>query len=388
MIRQNKINYFIWSIILILLSLAIYLSFIGGYGSDEDTLPMIYVFESKLFTGKFVSSRFTGNPVAEIGIGFLSYFFGSIVTNITTFFLFVLGLIIFYFCLSNNKNINLFLLLCFSSPVLYFDNLEPVDYSWAFFFYAFGLFFFKKKLVELSILFFALSIGVRINFFLFIIFTIFFFDIKNLEFTIKRRVSIIFCTFFIGSLFYLPVWYDSKFQLYWLTAGRPIDEGLLGLVSRFLYKSFYAFGGISVIIILYGFVKKNLLSDNNIYFILSLVLSNLLLFFWIPAELSYLQPAIIFIYYIVIKYFDFKIIIILICVNFMSWIINPQFLNIKYMSDDICEPKHAIDAEFKFTIQEGYFNKFLASRDLINCWAQGDSERSQRIRSGLPLRSK
>ena len=56
----------------------------------------------------------------------------------------------------------------------FFDNLEPVDYSWAFFFYAFGLFFFKKKLVELSILFFALSIGVRINFFLFIIFTIFF----------------------------------------------------------------------------------------------------------------------------------------------------------------------------------------------------------------------
>ena len=135
---------------------------------------------------------------------------------------------------------------------------------------------------------------------------------------------------------------------------------LLGLVSRFLYKSFYAFGGISVIIILYGFVKKkNLLSDNNIYFILSLVLSNLLLFFfWIPAELSYLQPAIIFIYYIVIKYFDFKIIIILICVNFMSWIINPQFLNIKYMSDDICEPKHAIDAEFKFTIQEAILINF------------------------------
>ena len=47
-----------------------YLQF--GYGSDEDTLPMIYVFESKLNTGTFVSSRFTGNPVAEIGIGFLA----------------------------------------------------------------------------------------------------------------------------------------------------------------------------------------------------------------------------------------------------------------------------------------------------------------------------
>ena len=109
-----------------------------------------------------------------------------------------------------------------------------------------------------------------------------------------------------------------------------------GLVSGF-YTNLYAFGGISVIIILYGLLKKNLLSDNNIYFILSLVLSNLLLFFWIL--LTCLKQRIIFIYYIVIKYFDFKIIIILTCVNFMSWIINPQFLNIKYMSD-ICEPKH------------------------------------------------
>ena len=38
---------------------------------------MIYVFESRLTDGTFVTSRFTGNPVAEIGIGFLSHFFGS-----------------------------------------------------------------------------------------------------------------------------------------------------------------------------------------------------------------------------------------------------------------------------------------------------------------------
>ena len=47
----------------------------------------------------------------------------------------------------------------------------------------------------------------------------------------------------------------------------------------------------------------------------------------------------------------------------MSWIINPQFLNIKYLSDDICDPKHAIDAEFKFTIQKGYFNNFLTTEN-------------------------
>ena len=79
--ENNLINIFI----LFILFLGFYLCFIGGYGSDEDTLPMIYVFEAKIADGRFVSSRFTGNPVAELGIGFLSYFFGSFITNLITF---------------------------------------------------------------------------------------------------------------------------------------------------------------------------------------------------------------------------------------------------------------------------------------------------------------
>ena len=65
---------------------------IGGYGSDEDTLPMIYVFESRLIDGTFVTSRFTGNPVAEIGIGFLSHYFGSKIVNLVTFSFFLASL--------------------------------------------------------------------------------------------------------------------------------------------------------------------------------------------------------------------------------------------------------------------------------------------------------
>ena len=64
--------------------LGFYLCFIGGYGSDEDTLPMIHVFDAKLHGGRFVSSRYTGNPLAELGIGFLSYFFGSFAANLAT----------------------------------------------------------------------------------------------------------------------------------------------------------------------------------------------------------------------------------------------------------------------------------------------------------------
>ena len=133
-------------LISLLLALAIYLSFIGGYGADEDTLPMIYVFESKLASGNFVTSRFTGNPVAEIGIGFLAYFFGSWAANLTTFTFLIFGLLLFYYSFEkkNKKELILFLLICLSSPVLFFDNLEPVDYSWAFFFLCIRIIFIKK----------------------------------------------------------------------------------------------------------------------------------------------------------------------------------------------------------------------------------------------------
>ena len=93
LVVQNQINLLILGILIIF---AYYLCFIGGYGSDEDTLPMIYVFEARLFEGRFVSSRFTSYPVPEIGIGFLSYYFGSWAANSMTFVLHIAGLCLIF----------------------------------------------------------------------------------------------------------------------------------------------------------------------------------------------------------------------------------------------------------------------------------------------------
>ena len=123
-----------------------YLCFIGGYGSDEDTLPMIGAFEARLADGTFVSSRFTSYPIPEIGIGFLSHFFGSFAANSVTFFFNILGLFFIYFTFQEKlsfQRLNLFLILSLTSPILFFENLEPMDYSWAFLFFSLGCFFFS-----------------------------------------------------------------------------------------------------------------------------------------------------------------------------------------------------------------------------------------------------
>ena len=261
MINQKSLENNVLNFILILIIIfGFYLCSVGGYGSDEDTLPMIYVFESRLADGSFVTSRFTGNPVAEIGIGFLAYYFGSMVVNIVTFIFFSASLVFIYLSNFEKNNLKLFLVLCLSNQVLFFDNLEPIDYSWALLPFSIGLFLFSKKKFELAILFFGISIGSRINFFLFIIpIVIFFFDnfIRN---NLTEKLIRVFVIFFVGSLFYLPIWYDSSFSLEWLTAARPIEQGFFGLFARFSYKSILAIGYIQLIIILINFfISKNLL---------------------------------------------------------------------------------------------------------------------------------
>ena len=86
---MNKMNILNILIFFFLIFLGFYLSLIGGYGSDEDTLPMIGVFRSFLNSGHFMTSRFTGYPVAEFGIGFLSYYLGSFYANLFTFLFFL-----------------------------------------------------------------------------------------------------------------------------------------------------------------------------------------------------------------------------------------------------------------------------------------------------------
>ena len=85
-IKINKIV--LASVTFILVLLAIYFCKIGGYGSDEDTLPMIGTFETILNSGRYMSSRFTGYPVSEIIIGFFFNLFWKFLYQLNNFFFF------------------------------------------------------------------------------------------------------------------------------------------------------------------------------------------------------------------------------------------------------------------------------------------------------------
>lgn len=377
-----------------IVSFGIYLCFIGGYGSDEDTLALIGAYESMMGGGKVMASRFTPYPVAEIGIGFLSYQFGSVVVNLVTFVFIILSCLFFFLSLSKKSNLEdiyLFLILCLSSPVLFFDNIEPIDYSWAFIFLTLGLFSLKKNYFELAVLFFGISIGARINFVLFVLIIIFFIDnIKSLNF--KRKLILFLCSFFVGGLFYLTIWFQHGFGIEWLTAVTPNNQGLIGLSARFIYKIIVSITIFSFLLIVLNFFiilkKKNLnkFKKFNYKLILFIIISNLILFFFIPAELSYLQPFLVALYFLIFQIFSKKLIIVLILLNLSSWFVDINFLKIKYKSNDFCNNVEAVSAKIKIKIEDGRLFKYINSRDKIKCWVLDNSERSKKILSGKALK--
>ena len=373
----------------ILLIFGIYLSFISGYGSDEDTLALIGAYESMMGGQKLMASRFTPYPVAEIGIGFLSYQFGSWASNLSTFIFSILSYLFFFKAVEKKitlQNITIFVILCLSNPILFYDNLEPIDYSWALLPFTIGVFFLRKNKFELAIVFFGISIGARINFVLFVLIALILFNYAP-KLKIKKKLILFAASFFIGGLFYLPIWFSNGLSLSWLTAVTPDDQGAFGLFARFVYKTILSLTVVSLLFILINFViKKKIIYFDNFRFILGIIISNLILFFFIPAEISYLQPFIVALYYFLYKNFSKKLIIALVILNLLSWVAELDFLKIKYKSQNKCDNVQAVSAEIILDLKPGRFFQFTNSRDKISCWVKDDSERSRKILSGKALK--
>lgn len=382
----NPTNILFFSLII----LGLYFCYVGGYGSDEDTLPMLGTF-SNFLDGNFMTSRFTGYPVAEFILGFLAYFFGSFVVNIFTFFAFLIAIVFFFITLEEKTKLQInkifFLsILILSNPILYFDNLEPMDYSWAFLFFSLGCFFYVKNQTELACLLFGICIGTRINFAPFILSAIFFLN-GSLNENKKKKIIISFCSIFTGCLFYLPVWIYSGLTLDWLTAGRP-SGNFNEIFARFSYKTFLSLGYFQSLVIFFVVVifRKKILNTKNFKFLLSIIFFNLLIFLWIPAELSYLQPMLICIYLLLFMSLDKRVIIFIIFLNFFNWYTYFDPIKITHKSVEKCAPKVAISANINLHFEPGYFIKFIESRDMIRCWINPDSSYGKKVLAGKALK--
>ena len=73
--------------------------------------------------------------------------------------------------------------------------------------------------------------------------------------------------------------------------------------------------------------------------------------------------------------------------NFFSYLVTYQFLDIKYKYEDKCAPIEAIDAKFKFKMNYGYF--FIRNskiRSKIECDSRFFNEKSTKYLKGERLK--
>jgi hypothetical protein len=356
----------------ILIALGFYLTTINGYGSDNDTYGMIGTYLNILDTGSYNASRFTGNPVAELFIGFTAFYFGSTILKSFIFLFFIAGIILFYLSFEKNllsSRFSIFLILCLSSNILFFDNLEPMEYSLAFLFFSMGLYFRAHHYRHLMLLCFAFSTGTRISFVLFGILVVALDQNKG----IKVKLSELIVLITTSSLFYIPNLIANRLTLDWITAKQPDEQGLLGLIGRFGYKTWIAFGFVSFFLILITLLKKRyeIVGNPSNRLVLILSLANLAIYLWIPADRSYLQPLLIFTYFLISRYANLKTILILLVLNFQIWIVNISLFEFTFRYSGPCDPVYAESIRLSPAIDgPGELSAFITEGDLSRCFTR------------------
>ena len=397
-------NNLILSLVLILFGIFIAYNRSSNF-ADNDSYSLINAYLSLIDEDTYEPSRGAyGHPIPEILIGFLSFHFGTKISNIFCFLLFSLSIIFFYKSfLKENKNLYLFFLLVLSNSYLFLENASSVDYPIALFFLSIGYYFLVNRKYLLSSIIFGITIASRVNFLIFIypVLIIFFLnEIKDKK--IKNLIFSFLITTIVGLLFYYRLFDLHNFSLDFLEIpfikennnnsgwyGGPKLE-FSSLFPRFIYKTYLLIGIFSVFIFL--IFLKDLIYKIQFKEIINIILIfiisiNLLLFFLSPTKILLINPFIIVTYILIFKYLDKKKIYFLIIFNLIQWFVFYDVATIKYKEKDICAAKQAIGYNFNFSFKKGVILEYLTNKkDMTECYSEHMGIYSENFKKGKPLK--
>lgn len=395
---------------------SLWLAITSNYGGHHDIYLMLGSFLSVLHDGIYIPSRFTGYPVAEIGMGASAWAGGSALSNGVNFSLFLISVLLFPFCFTTKPTITRYLAfaaMAFSSTVLAFDNIMSIDYPWSVFFWVVGCVCLKRfNMPQIAIIPMALAIGSRPVFALFVIASIMLIQPRNggepvsatASKQVKSKFATLFSTLFAGALFYLPVWFKNGFGLGWISAVPPGNQGLVGLIGRFVFKLIMAAGVVQsgiifVVVILLVHAKLNnkfitRLFRDDIRFIFVITLINLAIFARMPVQLSYLQPLLLCFYYLLsqLNGMIYMVTSILIAgFNMVNWFVQPRLLRVQYQNKEICSKTVAESASFELWLDRGRIEEFKDQSNKAVCYQNWfgqikQADYSSTILEGKPLR--
>jgi hypothetical protein len=358
--------YNIYFILMLFFTFYIFCS-LWGYGNDNDTYALISSGKQLLNNFQYKPSRFQGNLIPEIVIGFTSKYGGFIFSNFISVLLGIFSLYILFKLLlfiTTNSNSLFIITIIGLNPFFIIAATSTMDYIYAVFFLLFGFYLLitRKYLLSSIILSFALSSRLS-N--IFIILITYFFLFLNL--TKKEKVKLFISGLFnllITLLLYLPVYFYSSNSFSFLNYSIG-NWNYIQYAIRFIYKNIAIFGLVIFLIIYYRLIiliyNSNfhfLKNSKVILFIFTINIIQELLFLKIPLEISYLLPnfiVLVILYSLLEKKITFKYCILFI--SFFNLFINIDFLKIKHDLGSTEAESASIGL---------YFKKGILIEDLIN----------------------
>ena len=131
-------------------------------------------------------------------------------------------------------------------PLLLFDNINSSDFPWSLFFFSLGFFLMRKEKYLYCCIFFALCVGCRYNFIIFVyaaLFSHYFINSSKLSF--EKFLFLSLLTLVIIFLIFFPInfLYSENTSLNFSSRVATPGDGynLEALVPRFIYKNFKLF---------------------------------------------------------------------------------------------------------------------------------------------------
>ena len=407
--NSSILNKFFLVLIFFSFLFGLYIAITNSYGYDNDTYGMLQTFINLKQKAEYFPSRIPGSPVAELGIGSLAWIGGSKLTNSFTLILFFSSLLFFPFIFKKSVNSTSylpFLALCATSPLLLFENTHTMDYSWGLFFFTIGSFIkLRTKFNLFSIVFFALAIGSRFIYFIYIVPILLLNKNEKYNNKLSNRIFFLIFTLSFSASIYIIIWHQNNLFNYLFNTGIIMhkDFNWFGSISRFLYKNIMNFGLIQSFIIAI-FISYNLanidklmwIKKNNLLSMLIIIFLNMIIFFKIPFEPMYLQISVISIYYIISMGFELKninkiLILVILSMNLFGWFKTIDILEISHEYNERCTPVKALQAKPNLFLNDGKYNWLEKNNKNVICYSKkfediNGVDFSEKILKGKSLR--
>lgn len=359
---------------------------LAGYGNDDDTYRMLNTWNTLIYEGRYVPSRYQGNLIPELTIGLAAQIGGAFLANLVSAVLSVASLYLFYRLLlqiTTPTIAALSVLAIGSNPYWIITSGTSMDYVYGAFFFVAGLFLLLKRQAIGAGVLFGAAVCSRLTYgpmgaIAFLLSFVYAQDFRSRRQAIQGFVVFLLAT----ASFYLPVFFASGMTLSFLGIGPDASGGFIGIIARFIYKNIYFWGFPAFMVLLvflfqerHSLIRKvttNPLRNTHIDKLLFHgavwnVIYNEIMFFRLPHEYAYLIPILFSVVYLIAtatKISKARYLGLLIGLQLLHGLVFNFDVLQTYQDDPNPKTIHSDSAKVHFSIKEGIVVRDLQWRSI------------------------